>query len=48
MTKLNLFLVNRSKRKRNFKRHSKHRQHVDLTVLSLFQKAVTFDYNLTH
>jgi len=22
--------------------------HVDLTVLSIFQKAVTFDHNLTH
>ena len=24
------------------------KDHVDLTVLSIFQKAVTFDHNLTH
>ena len=27
---------------------SKKGEHVDLTVLSIFQKAVTFDNNLTH
>ena len=34
---------------RTFCVHNSHMLcHVDLTVLSIFQKAVTFDHNLTH